>query len=172
MLRRIISTTIILLFSIGLFSQTITIENCSTPYKSCPIEIECEELLACGFATQITNTSRVIYSEEYFVYTNGTATTGSRNITATRTGAGSWTITLSPAHPDGTNYHISTTTEEEGNLRDTPDITVVQGTKTATGFNIQITTGDNGGTADVLVDAPFTIGIDAPVTVITNSTIN
>ncbi len=107
----------------------------------------------------------VVYSEEYFGYWAPGVLPAVRNITLTQTGVGQWDVVFATPHPDGIAYHPSLTTEEESNLRDTPDITVVQGSKTPLGFQIQITTGDNGGGADIYVDAPFSIGVDAPVTV-------
>ena len=66
---------------------------------------------------------------------------------------------------------MSFTAEEQQENRDTPDITIVQGSKTATSFMVQITTGDNGGVADVHIDTPFTLAIDAPVSVLNSATL-
>jgi len=121
----------------------------------------------------LSTSSSQIYVEQYFGKSqNGTTQSSSRNLTMTRTAVGRWTIAFSTAHPDGINYHASITAEEQGNLRDTPDITVVQGSPTANGFNIQITTGDNGGGADAYVDTPFTISIASPISVITSVTLD
>lgn len=120
----------------------------------------------------LNKTTRVIYSEEYFARSlNGLTQLAARNATITRTAAGQWTVALATAHPDGVNYHVSLTAEEQSANRDTPDITVVQGTQTATGFQIQITTGDNGTSADAYIDTPWSFGIDAPVTVLEDVTI-
>lgn len=117
--------------------------------------------------TSPTVTTRIIYSEEYFARTaNGLIQSGNRNLTITRTAVGLWTAVLATAHPNGVDYHPTITAEEQA-TRDTPDITIVQGSQTPTGFDIQVTTGDNGATADLLVDTPFTVGISAPVTVVT-----
>lgn len=127
-----------------------------------------------GFiSVDLTLQTEDVYGEVYFASSaNGTTQGSVRNTTLTRTNVGRWTVALSPAHPDGVNYHPTITAEEQGNLRDTPDITVVQGTKTANGFNIQITTGDNGDGADVYVDTPFTIGVCAPTSVVTDVILN
>lgn len=118
---------------------------------------------------ELETTTRTIYSEEYFAASNGSTMIGSRNVTMTRTGVGRWDVTITPAHPHGVNYHVSFEAEEQSANRDAPDITIVQGSKTASSFSIQITTGDNGGTADVYIDTPFTLAIDAPVDVITTA---
>lgn len=97
---------------------------------------------------------------------NGTTQGWSRGATIARTGAGRWTVTFATAHPDGTSYHVSTICEEQSNLRDTPDLTIVQGSKTANGFQIQITTGDNGGGADTYVDTPWSFSVSESVNVI------
>jgi len=99
---------------------------------------------------------------------NGTTQAWSRGgMTMTRTAAGQWSVTFASAHPDGTDYHPSITAEEQSNLRDTPDITIVQDSKTANGFSYQITTGDNGGTADSYVDTPHTLSVGFPLDVVT-----
>ena len=115
-------------------------------------------------------TTSTVYSEEYFARTaDGTTSPAANNrqMTMTRTALGQWDVVLNPAHPDGVDYHASITAEEQSANRDTPDITIVQGSQTANGFSLQITTGDNGGAVDSYVDTPFTIGIDAPVQVVT-----
>lgn len=120
-------------------------------------------------------TLAVTTQEIYHEFAAGGSTNGlqagswGRNATLTRTGAGRWTVALTTPHPDGNEYNISATTEEQSNLRDTPDITVVQGSKTANGFQFQITTGDNGGGADTLVDSSFSFGVAYPLTVLTGA---
>ena len=122
----------------------------------------------CPKTTELNTTTSVIRSEEYFASTaDGATQSATRQLTITRSAVGQWSAVLSPAHVDGVDYHVSFTGEEQSANRDAPDFTIVQGSKTATGFDFQITTGDNGGTADVYIDTPFTIGIDAPVTVLT-----
>ena len=126
----------------------------------------------CPKTTELNTTTSVIRSEEYFASTaDGATQSATRQLTITRSAVGQWSAVLSPAHVDGVDYHVSFTGEEQSANRDAPDFTIVQGSKTATGFDFQITTGDNGGTADVYIDTPFTIGIDAPVTVLTAVTV-
>lgn len=94
---------------------------------------------------------------------NGTTQSWNDGVTLTRTALGRWTATFDTPHPNGTNYHPTLTSQEQSGNRDVPDITIVQGSKTANGFQYQITTGDNGGTADAYVDTPHTIGVTAPI---------
>lgn len=124
------------------------------------------------FEEILTVTTRDVYVEEYAGRSsNGTTQLFARNATMTRTAAGRWTVVLSPAHPDGVNYAPKVVAEEQSNTRDTPDITVVQGSISATGFQIQITTGDNGGVADTYVDTPWTWSVNSPVTLIETATL-
>jgi len=96
--------------------------------------------------TEQETETKTIYSEEYYASSDdGLTQTSARQLTIGRGDVGQW---------------------KQSALRDTPDITIVQGTKSASGFGFQITTGDNGGTEDVYIDTPFTIGIDAPVVVV------
>lgn len=92
-----------------------------------------------------------------------------REATITRTAVGRWQVRFTTPHPDGDQYHPSLISEEESNLRDSPDIMVVQGTQNANGFDIQMTTGDNGGAADAYVDAPWSFGVDAPCEVVADA---
>lgn len=108
-----------------------------------------------------------IYEEHYAGGASPTVQVWNRNLTLTRTAVGRWNATFVGAHPDGAEYHVTATAEEQSGVRDTPDITVVQGSKTAAGFQLQITTGDNGGAADAYVDTPFTVAVNAPQTVVT-----
>jgi hypothetical protein len=94
-----------------------------------------------------------------------------RGATMTRLAVGLWRITFGSPHPDGDEYNPVLTSEEESNFRDTPDITVVEGTLSATGFDYQITTGDNGAGADVYVDTPHSWSVFKPVDVITSITL-
>lgn len=94
-----------------------------------------------------------------------------RNATVTRTALGRWDVVFNAAHPDGTNYHPSLSVHESSADRDVPKVSVVEGTKTSSGFSIQLTTDDNGGTADVYDDAQWSFGVSCPVTVITGVSI-
>ena len=120
----------------------------------------------------LETTSATVYSEEYYASsTDGATQAGGRAVSMTRTAVGQWDVVLDTAHPDDLEYHVSFTAEEQQENRDTPDITIVQGSKTATSFMVQITTGDNGGVADVYIDTPFTLAIDAPVSVLNSATL-
>jgi hypothetical protein len=122
----------------------------------------CDVVDDCISAATVT-----IYHENYFGYsTNGTTQATARNMTMTRTSTGQWNVVFATAHPDGARYHPSVTAEEQSNIRDTPLITVVQGSQTANGFRLQIVTGDNGGSADGYVDTPFSVGVCAPISVL------
>ena len=121
----------------------------------------------------LTPVFTTIYSEEYYaISNNGTTQSDSRNATITRTGTGRWTVLFSAPHPDGANYHPSVTSYEDVTNRDARDIQVVEGSQTANGFDIQITTGDNGTGADTPVDTPWSFGVDAPVQVLQSVTIS
>lgn len=161
-------------------TNLVTPDNLGPEFEASLIALDKISLkIGTGLARQVDGTivavmptvaTATMYSEEYFGQsTNGTTSPAgnNRNITMTRTAGGRWTVAFATAHPDGVNYHVSLTAEEQSNLRDTPDMTIVQGSKTANGFSIQITTGDNGGTADSYIDTPFTVSIAAPVTVVT-----
>ena len=127
--------------------------------------------LGCKCCGKLEVTTQDIYVEEYMAKTTDSqVSSATRNTTLTRTALGRWDVTFTNPHPDGVEYHPTITAEEQSANRDTPDITVVQGTITANGFSIQITTGDNGGGADVYVDTPFSLGVSAPVTVVTGVT--
>lgn len=118
----------------------------------------------------IETSTQKVWVEEYYASSNdGLSQSSSRNMKIARSDVGQWEAGFSPAHPEGIEYHVSFTAEEQSNLRDTPDITIVQGSKSSSGFKFQITTGDNGGTEDVYIDTPFTIGIDSPVEVVTDA---
>lgn len=95
--------------------------------------------------------------------TNGTTQSFASNSSMIRTGVGQWTVNFTTTHPEGVNYTPHLVTEEQGTIRDTPYITVVQGSQTANGFQIQIVEGDNGGAADAYTDAPWSYGVEAPI---------
>lgn len=113
-------------------------------------------------------TTQTIYQDAYFGRSaNGTTSSSTRGLTLTRTAVGRWTVVFTTAHPDGAEYNPSFTAEEQAANRDTPYITVVQGTQNAGGFQLQIVTGDNGATADAYVDTPFSLSVSSPITVVT-----
>lgn len=99
----------------------------------------------------------------------GTTVQHAVNSTMTRTAVGRWQVRFTGGtHPNGESYTPSVTAEEQSANRDTPDITIVQGTQNASGFDIQITTGDNGGAADGYVDTPWSWGVESPLSVVTD----
>lgn len=125
-------------------------------------------------ASSLNITTQIILVEQYRGRSsNGTTVQHVVSATMTRTAVGRWQVRFTGGtHPNGESYTVETQAEEQSNLRDTPDITVVQGTQNASGFDIQITTGDNGGAADVYVDTPWSWGVESPVTVVTGVTLN
>lgn len=121
---------------------------------------------ACQDITFVTQT---IYVEYY----KGRSSSGTNvehvlNATMTRTDVGRWQVRFNKPHQEGESYTIVTQPEEESSFRDTPDVTVVQGSQNANGFDIQIHTGDNGSTADRYVDAPWSWGVEHPIQVLIN----
>lgn len=89
---------------------------------------------------------------------NVTVTTIARNSTITRTAAGRYTVAFTSAHPDGANYEVLFGVEEDAN-RDIPKASVIDGSKTATGFNMTLTVDDNGGAADGYNDEPWSFAV-------------
>jgi len=109
----------------------------------------------------------VIYEETYAAGSDdGINQAWGRNMRVTRTGVGAWTASFATPHPDGTRYAASILTEEQVANSDPILPYIDQGTKTASGFNFHLVTGDNGLAADPPVDTPFTVSIDGPVTVL------
>ncbi len=98
---------------------------------------------------------------------NGATQSFSRDATITRTAQGRWRVVFAADHPDGVDYHPSLSVEEQADNRDGVDIQIVQGSQTENGFEVMLTTGDNGGSADTYVDAPWSFEVTAPVTVVT-----
>lgn len=120
----------------------------------------------------LTTTSKVIYSEEYFVRSSdGLTQSSSRNINLVNNGPGQWTVNLTTPHPDGVNYHPSITVEEQDSNRDSVIPQIVQGSQTASSFDLMLLTGDNGGNADGYVISPFSISISSPISVIETVTL-
>lgn len=105
-----------------------------------------------------------IYVEEFAGGSSNGQQSGAwtRNATVARTAGGRWTVTFASPHPDGVDYNPSFSWEESGTARRNPKIGIVQGSKTANGFNVMITVDDNGGTADVYSDQPWSFGVTAP----------
>ena len=101
-----------------------------------------------------------------FIQGNG-ANSFVNGATVVRNGVGQYTVTFDTPHPNGANYAVNLTSHEDGAARDSPYIHVVDGTQTAAGFDVYIATGDNGGTADVLNDTPWSFHVHHLVTVVT-----
>lgn len=94
------------------------------------------------------------------------STIQSRNSSISRQGLGRYTVTFNSQHPDGLNYEIVFGQAESGTLRDVPKVSMVTGTKTANGFQVQITYDDNGGTADVYVDDEWSFFVPYEITLL------
>lgn len=119
----------------------------------------------------ITITKEVIGYTFASAYTAGSGTNlFNINSSVTRTGTGRYSVTFTAAHPNGANYDVVFGTEESGTVRDTNDVSLVEGTRTATGFDVYVSTGDNGATADVLRDAGWSFQVSDTKEVITNIT--
>lgn len=86
------------------------------------------------------------------------------NSTVTRVGVGRYNIAFGQSHPNGINYAVTFGVEEEAN-RDVVKASLVEGTRTANGFQMITTYDDNGGAADVLIDEPFSfmVAIDQKI---------
>lgn len=87
-------------------------------------------------------------------YQSTNTTIQSRNASITRTAVGRYTVIFFTPHPDGSNYEVLFGSEEDGN-RDIPKQAVIEGTRTANGFQMTNTVDDNGGGADVYNDEPW-----------------
>lgn len=92
------------------------------------------------------------------------------NSSVTNTANGQYTVTFNTAHPNGANYSIVLGVEEDDTNRDARIIQVIDGSQTANGFSVMILTGDNGGTADPLVEENWSFQVAAEITVVTNVT--
>ena len=120
--------------------------------------------------TGVIGIETVIRTEAHFGSSeDGTTVATTRNLEMRRTAAGQWQVRFPSPHPDGVAYFAGFTAHEEEANRDAPDITIVQGSKNANGFDLQITTGDNGTGADPYVDTPFDVKVNGPITVLTPS---
>ena len=93
------------------------------------------------------------------------------NSSIARTAVGQYSVTFGQAHPNGTDYAITFGQEEEA-ARDVAKVSVVEGTRTANGFDLIVTVDDNGGSADIYVDEPFSFKIAIDQTVVTEITNN
>ena len=126
-----------------------------------------------GEAPNLNVTKELIEYEKY----RGRSATGTTvqhvdNATMTRTAVGQWQVRFTGGtHPNGESYTPHLTAEEQLANRDGVIIQIVQGTQNASGFDVMMITGDNGGAADGFVDSPWSWGVEAPITVVTDVTI-
>lgn len=72
---------------------------------------------------------------------------------------GRYQVNFGSAHPNGANYAVVFGGEEDAANRDSRDIHLIEGSRTATGFQVMITTGDNGGGADTYVNEDFSYSV-------------
>lgn len=117
-----------------------------------------------GVSYQLQKTYKTIYEEFYAGGANQNSGGGiwQRNVTITPLAiTGTYSVVFNTPHPDGIEYHISYSGQEDNN-RDNPKVTTIQGTKTANGFNLMVTGDDNGGGADFYDNNPWSFSVDAP----------
>ena len=96
------------------------------------------------------------------------ATIQARRCTIARTAQGRYTVTFAAPHPDGANYEVVFGQEEPGNFRDVPKVSVVTGSRTANGFDVQVTVDDNGAGADNYVDDTWSFSVLRDLAVLTS----
>jgi hypothetical protein len=80
-----------------------------------------------------------------------------------------YTIVFDVPHPDGDDYSITVGGHEDINNRDNPKITVVQATKSANGFQLMVTTDDNGTAPDNPANNAWSVSVDYPRTVVVDA---
>lgn len=127
----------------------------------------------CCLTERLDNTA-TIYSACYEGGANGTGGSGlwARNATITPINppgfatSGLYNVVFDSPHPDGDEYHISLSGGESGVTRDNPKVTWVRGTKTENGFQVMVTTDDNGGSADDYNNSEWSFSVNCPVEVI------
>ncbi|MFV0564249.1 MAG: hypothetical protein ACK5NB_00290 [Flavobacteriaceae bacterium] len=141
----------------GTTSNTITLSN--------------EGVVGKGGSFTITKeTIGYVFSSAYIAGSGTNLFTN--NATVTRNSTGRYTVTFTNAHPNGVNYDVVFGTHESFSSRDTKDATVIEGSQTANGFEVYVSTGDNGATADVLRDANWSFQVSGTKEVITNIQMN
>ena len=136
---------------------------------SCNINI-CQTLAALQ-AQKLNVTKKEIIAVYASAHRRSGTTEIQRNCTITENGLGRYTVTFSAPHPDGFQYEVLLGQEESGAFRDVPKVSVVFGSKTANGFDIQVTLDDNGGTADTYSNDEWSFAVLHEVNVITNVTL-
>lgn len=88
-------------------------------------------------------------------YQDFNVTVVAKNCTINRAAAGRYDVTFTRPHPNGADYSVIASGEEDAGNRDNPKVTVVRGSRTANGFRVMVTVDDNGGSADTYVDDEF-----------------
>lgn len=63
-------------------------------------------------------------------------------------------------HPQGKDYSVTFGPHEDGAARDVAKVSLVQGSKTAAGFRVQVTVDDNGGNADDFANDTWDFKVD------------
>ncbi len=135
------------------------------------LQAQIDDLNLGGAGYTLDLTMKTIYEEQVAggaLNVNGTQL-WERNSTVTRLGEGRYRVVFNTVHPDGVEYHISVSGREDIVNRDNPKVTVVEGTKTASGFDIMVTVDDNGTGADIFEDNPWTFGVRWPCQVVENA---
>lgn len=136
------------------------LDVCFTTVFGCPFS-EYASLWAAN------NTKRISTAHaEGFVGGSNPAFGNKFNATVTKPSTGRYTVTFGTPHPLGDSYPITLSPVSSEVARDGVHIEVEKDSVTATGFNLWIGTGDNGATADVLVDTTFSFhvgGIESDV---------
>ena len=110
---------------------------------------------------------------EILVFASGkqlnTVTQTARNSTITKLATGRYQVTFLSPHPDGTNYEVLFGADE-GSNRDSPHVTMISGTQTANGFQVQVALGDNGGSADTYSSDAFSFQVNYTKKILTDAT--
>jgi len=107
-----------------------------------------------------------------YVNWNGTNNWHNINVTnagITKNGTGRYTVNFTSSHPNG-NYYDITFGYKGDNSRDGRIIQVRN--QNSNGFEIEIMTGDNGTTADILVDSTWYFNVSATKEVVTGVSLN
>lgn len=116
------------------------------------------------------NTERVLTAHaKGFVGGSNPAFGNKFNATVTKPSTGRYTVTFGTPHPAGDSYPITLTLVSSADARDGVHAEVEKDSVTALGFSLWAGTGDNGATADVLVDTTFSFhvgGIETDVVTI------
>ncbi|MDB4461520.1 hypothetical protein N9043_01070 [bacterium] len=81
-----------------------------------------------------------------------------RNSSISKISTGRYRVVFDDAHPDGLNYEVLFGNTVDGN-RDGRDIQVIDGTQTATGFDVWTTVGDNGTAADGVANTDWSYSV-------------